>query len=76
MIDVRLAAYYLHFVLRKLIPEIQTLRSSRVQVSCTLYPVTCSLPYFEYSSTISCSFTGRLMSSRFGNDSTLPLKLF
>jgi hypothetical protein len=32
--------------------------------------------YFEYNSTISCSFTGRLMSSRFGNDSTLPLKLF
>src|ERR1051325_12135618 len=31
--------------------------------------------YFEYSSTINCSFTGALMSSRFGNASTRPLRL-
>src|SRR5689334_14439050 len=31
------------------------------------------MSYFEYSSTISCSLTGRLISSRFGNESTLPL---
>lgn len=30
------------------------------------------LVYLLYSSTISCSFTGRLTSSRFGNASTLP----
>lgn len=35
-----------------------------------------SLPYLLYNSTISCSFTGRLMSSLFGNDSTLPLRAF
>ena len=32
-----------------------------------------SWSYFEYSSTISCSLTGRLISSRFGSERTLPL---
>jgi len=42
----------------------------------TLNATPCTVPYFEYSSTISCSLTGRLMSSLFGSDSTFPLSVF